>query len=359
MTTRAFEIVALKHKGLLVHELSQIPELKDKTLAKARQIARLYGLLHDSGHPAFSHAAESLVPSGKHEAVSIHVIQEVLGTLIDETFFEGAVALLVRLMEKSPELVFLRQFVAGEVDMDRTDYLLRDSLHCGVEYGKFDFRRLLEALTVFQNTDTGRLELAIERGGEHAFESLVLARYQMHTQVYYHKIRRIYDHYLNKYLKLRFPKGYADFHDVLKYDDFKFLVDIASDANAGNERSEIAKKISERKHHRVVFQSGDGADVFDLKRARRVHETLKKKFPDIDFFLDNAEGSIHKLSVPGDNEESKVEDFFILEKGGGTKLLTADSAILKKIPKTFRVVRIFADAAPETINEVRAKANEQ
>lgn len=358
MTTRAFTIVALKHEKKLVEELAQIPELKDDTLAKARQVVRLFGLLHDSGHPAFSHAAESLVPGEKHENVSIYVIKEVLGSLIDGTFFQGAVALLVRLMEKSPELVFLRQFVAGEIDMDRTDYLLRDSLHCGVEYGKFDFRQLLEALTVFPNTDTGRLELAIERGGEHAFEALILARYQMNTQVYYHKIRRIYDHYLNLYLKLRFPSGYADFDEVLRYDDLRLLVEIASDAESENERSAIAKKIIHRTHHKVVFQTGDGADVFALKRAKRVHDTLTKKFADTDFFLDNAVGSIHKLSVPGDQDDSKVEDFFIVEKDGRTKLLTDDSAILKKIPKTFRVVRIFADADKETLAKIAAAAEE-
>ncbi len=105
-------------------------------------------------------------------------------------FFEGLSGLLVRIMQKAPELIFLRQFVVGELDMDRTDYLLRDSLHCGVEYGKFDFRRLIESLAVLKNPDTGRLQIGLERGGEHTFEALILARYQMNTQVYYHRIRR-------------------------------------------------------------------------------------------------------------------------------------------------------------------------
>jgi uncharacterized protein len=57
-----------------------------------------------------------------------------LGELIDSTFFDGATSLLVRLMKKSEELAFLSQIVSGELDVDRADYLLRDSLQCGVNY---------------------------------------------------------------------------------------------------------------------------------------------------------------------------------------------------------------------------------
>jgi HD superfamily phosphohydrolase len=359
MATRAFENLALKDGGQIVSELSDIPELKDKTLAKARQILRLVALLHDVGHPAFSHATESAVPGGNHEDVSIYVIHDVLGKHINEAFFHGATDLIVRILKKSPELIFLRQFVSGEIDMDRTDYLIRDSLHCGVDYGKFDFRKLLESLTVICNRDTGRLELAIERGGEHAFEALILARYQMNTQVYFHKVRRIYDYYLKKYVESLFPGGYKTFDEVLKFDDQKLLVQIGRDAEDRNDP--IAKRIVERRHHKVVFRTGDSADAFELKKAKRVHAKLKETFksPDPDFYFDNAEGTIHRLTVPGDHEESKVEDFFIAEKSGQTKLLTDDSAILKKIPKEFRAVRIYADGSSELLARISAAAAEE
>lgn len=354
MTTRAFDILTLKHEAKIVEELVEIPELKEKTLAKARQILRLLALLHDVGHPAFSHATENLVPTKKHESVSVYVIRDALGAHINKLFFDGAAELIVRILENSPELIFLRQFVVGEIDMDRTDYLIRDSLHCGVDYGKFDFRQLLESLTVFKNRDTGRLELAIERGGEHAFEALIWARYQMNTQVYYHKLRRIYDHYLTQYVDSKFPKGYKDYDEVLKFNDLKMLVQIAADANS----NPAAKRIATRHHHKVVFRTGDSADAFELKKAKRVFTTLKDNFkdPDPDFYFDNAEGTIHNLTVPGDHEESKVEDFFIVEKDGRPKLLTDDSAILKKIPKKFRAVRIYADGTSEYLNKISTAA---
>jgi HD superfamily phosphohydrolase len=288
------------------------------------------------------------------------VNQEVLGKVINDLYFQGAVDVIVRIMQRSPELIFLRQFVVGEIDMDRTDYLLRDSLHCGVDYGKFDFRKLLESLTVFRSPDTGRLELALERGGEHSFEALILARYQMNTQVYYHKVRRIYDHYLTQYVKSKFPGGYKDFDEVLKYDDQKMLVQIGADAETGHDP--IAKRIVERRHHKVVFRTGDSADAIELKRAKRVFTRLKETFkddPDPDFYFDNAEGTIHRLTVPGEHEESKVEDFFVVEKGGQTRLLTDDSAILKTIPKNFRAVRIYADGSPELLNQIAVAATDE
>ena len=89
-----------------------------------------------------------------------------------------------------PQLKVLKDLVSGEMDADRSDYLLRDSLHCGVEYGRFDHARMVQCLEVYES-DGGTLEIALDRGGIHTFEALILARYQMNTQVYYHRIRRL------------------------------------------------------------------------------------------------------------------------------------------------------------------------
>ena len=151
MSTQVFDILLRKHREEVKNDLQQVPELAEDTIAKARQVIRLVALLHDVGHPAFAHAGESGIPGQDHEKVSIHVIRDVLGKTLDKTFFEGTSALLVRLMEKSPELAFLGQIVSGEMDTDRADYLLRDSLHCGVSYGVFDSARLIESLTLVEH----------------------------------------------------------------------------------------------------------------------------------------------------------------------------------------------------------------
>jgi len=89
----------------------------------------------------------------------------------------------------------------------------------------------------------------------------------------------------------------------------------------------------------------------------RVHRKLRDEFTDVDFFLDDAAHSIHKLTVPGEQEPQ--EDLYIVEKGGKLKLLSEDSAIIGKIPKRVRTVRIFADAKEETLLEqIRNRARE-
>jgi HD superfamily phosphohydrolase len=356
LATQAFDLLALRHEERLTTELKAVPELNDDTMIKARQIVRLMAMLHDVGHPAFSHAAESTIPGGDHEKLSIHIMANVLGADIDKMFFSGASALLVRLMEKSEELTFLREFVTSQMDMDRTDYLRRDSLHCGVDYGVFDSRRLIESLTVIENPDSGRLQLAIHRGGEHAFEALILARYQMNTQVYLHRIRRIYDHYLTAYMQLWGAEHYQTFDDVLKHDDASVLMEIRRDALAENARSKWARRIVNRDHHRRVIETGDYADEQTLRLMRRVHRKLQEEFSEVDFYLDNAAHDIHKLTIPGDQEPQKVEDLYIVEKDGKLKLLSNDSAIIGKIPKRVRTVRIFADANGKALDEIRSRA---
>jgi uncharacterized protein len=311
------------------------------------------GLLHDVGHPAFAHACEAGIPvKQSHEAVSVYAIQHFLGELIDSTFFQGATSVLVRLMNRSEELAFLGQLVSGEVDVDRADYLLRDSLHCGVNYGVYDSNRLIESLTLVTHSESGRLQLALDRGGEHTFEAMILARYQMSTQVYFHKIRRIYDHYLEEYCRLWGQDHYASLEDVLEHDDLSVTVEIRRDARSDGAKRQWAERIVQRKHHRVVHQTGDSADRQDLQRAKHMLTDLRTRFDMCDFYLDNSPLTIYKLWVPGDQEEPQVEDLYIREANGNLKLLTRDSAIISKIPKRVRAVRIFADGEPSAITAV-------
>jgi uncharacterized protein len=357
MATRAIDSVGLKQKRLVVAELREVRELRKDTWLRARQALRLFALLHDVGHPAFSHAAEDVIPGGSHERVSLYVVHKILRKRLEGLFFPGIVDLLVRLFENQPDVTFLRGFVAGEMDVDRIDYLLRDSLHCGVEYGKFDFRRLIESLTVHRNRDTGRLELAIERGGEHTFEALILARYQMNTQVYYHRLRRIYDYYLIQYMGLWASSHYKSIDDVLDFDDIKLLVEISKDAETNNARSGWAKRIAYRKHHKVVYETGDNADLIQLKRTRRILQSLRRRFKSTSFYLDDNAKSIHKLTVHGQQDQSGV-DFFMIEKDGTPRLITEQSGVLEKIPANFRNVRIYADATPERLGAIKEAARD-
>jgi HD superfamily phosphohydrolase len=352
LASQVFDHLVQYHRSAIEKDLSQVPELADQTIAKARQVVRLVALLHDIGHPAFAHAGEKGIPGRDHEKVSVHVIANVLNGLLDELFFPGTSAVLVRLMEKSPELAFLSQIVSGEVDADRADYLLRDSLHCGVSYGLYDSAKLVESLTLVEDPDSGRLQLAFDRGGEHTFEALILARYQMNTQVYFHKIRRIYDHYLEEYCSIWGPENYTNFDDVLRHDDMSVMMEIRKDASRTGPKQMWAQRITERKHHRVVHETGDNADHARLQRSKRILTKLKESYPDVDFYLDDSPVSIYKLSIPGEQEEPQVQHLYIKERNGNLALLAHESAIISKIPKRVRTVRIFADGDWKVLREI-------
>jgi hypothetical protein len=101
---------------------------------------------------------------------------------------------------------------------------------------------------------------------------MILARYQMNTQVYFHKIRRIYDHYLEEYKKLWGPEHYHGIRDVLDHDDLSVYSETRRDSVGDGPRSAWAKRIISRDHHRVVYETGNNADHPQLLFAKRLLE---------------------------------------------------------------------------------------
>jgi len=328
-----------------------VEQLSDQPLGKARQLVRVAALLHDIGHCCFSHAAEEVIQKDSdHESLTVIVLTQpdLFGDLLNRLFFPGCsdlAAKIIRLKGLPPQLQVLRDIVSGQVDADRTDYLLRDSHHCGVDYGLFDFRRMIECLTLRQDpVGLGGLEIAIHRDGIHTFEALILARYQMNTQVYYHRLRRIYDLYLKEYFKAR---GKVDFdapQKVLQYNDATMLATIMQDANGSGAPSQPwAKRIRDRVHHRLVFESDEDTGAAQIKRMKLAFERIQSENEDVNFLWDLAQVSIHKLLLPDDKEEGDFVQFYVIDRDGREDLIGERSPILRKIPRWFQVFRIFAD----------------
>lgn len=209
--------------------LLEVPEVTEPTFSKddldrARVIVRLSALLHDVGHCPFSHAGEDVMPFKspggkryKHEDYSAGLIQHLLADVIDghplnhmKVTAEEICNFLKNDDHLPAQTLFWRPLITGQMDADRADYLLRDSHHAGVAYGQYDLNRLIATLRVVRDRETGDLMIGVEKGGVQAVEGLILARYMMFVQVYFHHTRRAYDRHVTKALSFLLEQEYGE-----------------------------------------------------------------------------------------------------------------------------------------------------
>ncbi len=133
-------------------------------------------LLHDIGHGPYSHALEHVVVKGvHHEALSLQIMHEM------NAAFEGQLTLAIQIFTGAYHKPFLHQLISGQLDVDRMDYLSRDSFFCGVSEGVIGYDRILKMLIVVDG------QLMIEEKGIYSVEKFLVARRQMYWQVYLHK----------------------------------------------------------------------------------------------------------------------------------------------------------------------------
>lgn len=147
-------------------------------------------LLHDIGHGPFSHAMEHSIVNGvSHEEISLFFMNK----LNDE--MNGQLSLAIKIFKGEYHRLFMLQLISSQLDMDRMDYLKRDSFYTGVAEGNINSDRLIQMLNVVED------RLVIEEKGIYSVEKFLMARRLMYWQVYLHKTSLVSELILTKIMK--------------------------------------------------------------------------------------------------------------------------------------------------------------
>lgn len=242
------------------------------------------------------------------------MLDDELGTILDNLKVQRMDVVKLALGPKeSPSLTFsnwesiLAEIIVGDAfGADRMDYLLRDSHHAGVAYGRFDHFRLIDTLRILPPPPVGSEKsdtrakvakdespdpteadasrepaLGILDGGLHSAEALMLARFFMFTQLYFHPVRRIYDIHLKDFLLASLPGGQyptaVPHHlDLTDNEVTAWILSASRDRDVHGH--DPARRIANREHYKLFYMRHPEDMKVNLQPGRAVFEAAKQKF---------------------------------------------------------------------------------
>ncbi|MGN1362211.1 MAG: HD domain-containing protein [Methanobrevibacter sp.] len=230
------------------------------------QLVRLSGMLHDIGHGPFSHVSESVMDV-KHEELTEFVIKNTsISTKLSENYNLDKIVDIINGKGK------LGPIISGELDVDRMDYLIRDSHYTGVAYGVIDVDRIITNLKLEKY-------LVLDIKGVQAAESMLVARYFMYPSVYQHHTTRIINAMFRRALSKFIETNNINPRKLSIYDDNEMIW------RCKNSENEFTKDIIQRLENRQIFKR---IKTIKLNRFQKPNDIFKIKEKD----LRKAEGEI-------------------------------------------------------------------
>ena len=293
--------------------------LPEPALRRMRKAVRIAALCHDIGHMPLSHASEKVAPPRRRLELPGWLSREgaspderaahedyTAKVLLDSSFREALDTALTP-HELTPEAVVslilgrappagsafvhgghdfapvLRQFVAGELDADRLDYLTRDSLYTGVSYGHVDLDWLIENAMPIEVG--GAVQLGLSTAAIFAFEDFLLSRFHMFVSVYFHHTSVNFDAMLARFL----GEAAGDFEIPTEMERFAGCDDVALFHALRGSQNRWARRIVLRKPYRLVVQATELDRGYDVAGLAQLLER-----EGLDFFVRESVGLLSK-----------------------------------------------------------------
>lgn len=248
--------------------------------AEEQQAAKIAILLHDIGHGPFSHALEQTLAEGMHhEEISLLIIKEL------NKQFDGQLSMAIEIFTDIYPKKYLHQLVSGQLDVDRMDYLTRDSFFTGVIEGTIGYDRILKMLTVHNG------ELMIEEKGIYSIEKFLVARRLMYWQVYLHKTVLSAEQMLKRIIKrarlvkavcqeplnsfINQPLANVTLEQFCSIDDYDVLVAIKNWSSNGDKvLSVLCRGIIDRHLLKVKYVAEAVPEQYVTEKAKEISERL-------------------------------------------------------------------------------------